>query len=186
MEFTIRQATKKDVDVVPELMLQAMEEIVFTYIEKQDIIEAIDFLSVLFQQERNLYSFDNTFVAVNDDDDILGSITAYDGDHFETLREPVLKLMQTKYNNSIVPEKETQGGEYYLDTVAVSPLAQGNGIGSALIKHAIDYAKTQGHAKVALLVDTNNPDAQKLYERIGFIGNKTIELLGDKYIHMTI
>lgn len=65
MGVTIRRAKKTDFDIVPELMLQAMEDIVFSFIQKNDIEEAIYFLTRLFQQPSNLYSYENTFVAIN-------------------------------------------------------------------------------------------------------------------------
>lgn len=186
MQYTLRPAQLEDFDVVPELMLQAMEEIVFSFIQQQDIEEAIHFLTTLFKQPDNLYSYQNTIVAVDQEGDIVGSITGYNGNDYLKLREPVLELMQKKYNNPMIPEQETQDDEYYLDTVAVSPLAQGKGIGSHLIQAAVDYAKSKQHKQVGLLVDLENPNAMKLYSRLGFIQGKQLDFVGGEYYHMYI
>lgn len=184
MHFTIRPAQKEDFDVVPELMLQAMEDIVFRFIQQEDIEEAINFLATLFKQPDNLYSYQNTFVAVDQEDNIVGSITGYNGDDFIKLREPVLALMQKKYNNDMIPEPETEGGEYYLDTVAVSPLVQGKGVGSHLLKVATDFAQSQQYKQVGLIVDLENPNAMKLYTRLGFVQGKKLDFVGGEYYHM--
>ncbi|MHC5200638.1 GNAT family N-acetyltransferase [Myroides sp. LJL119] len=186
MEYTIRKATPNDVDVVPELMLQAMQDIVFTFIQSQDIEEAIHFLSTLFQQPDNLYSYQNTFVAVDKDGEIMGCITGYDGADFFTLRQPVLQYMSDKYQNDYQPEPETSDDQFYLDTVAVSVLAQGKGVGTRLLKHMIDYAKSNGHGKVGLIVDLENPDAMKLYSRLGFKQADIIDFAGAQYYNMYI
>lgn len=186
MEYTIRKATPQDVDVVPELMLQAMQDIVFTFIQSQDIEEAIHFLSTLFKKPGNLYSYENTFVAVDDQQEIMGSITGYNGADFFTLREPVLQYMQDKYNNDYQPEPETSADQFYLDTVAVSVLAQGKGIGSRLLKHMVDHAKANGFDKVGLIVDLENPEAMKLYSRLGFTQGEKIDFAGGEYYNMYI
>lgn len=184
MEVSIRQANIKDSDIVPELMLQAMEEVIFDFIQKEDISEAIHFLTTLFKKENNQYSYQNTFVAVSDEEDIVGVIIAYNGDKLEELRQPVLNLMQKKYNNTAVPEPETQGNELYIDTLSVSPMMQGRGIGSILIKKILEFAKEQNYTKVGLLVDVDNPDAMRLYSRKGFVKGNQIEFAGGEYYHM--
>lgn len=186
MQYIIRPAQQEDFDVVPELMLQAMEDIVFSFIQQEDIEEAITFITTLFKQPNNLYSYQNTFVAVDEEDNVVGSITGYNGNDFLKLREPVLELMRTKYNNQMIPEPETEGGEYYLDTVAVSPLAQGKGIGSHLLKAAADFAREQQHKQIGLIVDLENPNAMKLYSRLGFVQGKQLDFVGGEYYHMYI
>jgi GNAT superfamily N-acetyltransferase len=52
-----------------------------------------------------------------------------------------------------------------LDSLAVEPAAQGRGIGSTLIRHGIDEARTEGHGA---LLQTGNPRNVPLYERHGF------------------
>lgn len=184
MPFRIRPATPEDSEIVSKLMLQAMKEIVFSLIATTDVEEALLFLTSQFKQKANLYSFENTFVAEDEKNNVLGSITGYDGDDFLALRKPILEVIKNKYNNSFVPEKETDGEEYYLDTVAVSAFAQGKGIGSKLIVHAANYAQAKGFKQLGLLVDLKNPNAQRLYTRLGFKLGKKRPLTGGEYYHM--
>ncbi|MCW8313656.1 GNAT family N-acetyltransferase [Sphingobacterium sp. InxBP1] len=186
MYLTIRPAEQNDPASVPSIMLQAMEDIVFRYIRQHNKEEAIRFLTQLFVESKNLYSYENTFVAVDDAGTVLGTLTGYNGDHFTQLRQPVLDLIQRLYENDLVPEAETTGHEYYIDSIAVSPLARGKGIGTELLTHAINYAQRSGYEQVGLLVDLKNPSAQKLYERLGFKPGHKTYLMGAAYYHMHI
>ncbi|KKO89984.1 GNAT family acetyltransferase [Sphingobacterium sp. Ag1] len=186
MHHNIRSAQESDAHHVPEIMLQAMEDIIFRFIKKEDRSEAVNFLTQLFKQKGNLYSYEHTFVAIDHNGHILGSLTGYDGDRFIELRQPILDHMKELYNNNLIPEAETIGDEFYIDSIAVAPIARGKGIGTELLNYAITHAKQNGFKKVGLLVDLENPNAQKLYERIGFKLGKKTPLVGGEYYHMYI
>lgn len=186
MDITIRPARAEDAVIVAGLMLHAMGDVIYSFIQRQDPDEALYFLTRLFTQPRNIYSYQNTFVAIDNTGNIAGSVTGYDGDSFTALQQPVLDLMRTKYHNAIVPEAETAGGEFYLDTVAVSPSARGKGIGTLLLNHITGYARQQHFAQAGLLVDPDNPQARKLYERLGFTPGARIRFAGKEYYHMSI
>jgi predicted N-acetyltransferase YhbS len=57
-----------------------------------------------------------------------------------------------------------------LGPLAVDPSAAGCGIGSALMRHAIDEAKDRGHGAIILVGDP------EYYDRFGFTAEKTGEL----------
>ena len=65
-------------------------------------------------------------------------------------------------------DAETQEGEYYLDSLAVSSSYRGKGIAKLLLNAAIQRGKELGIPKVGLLVDKGNPRAESLYTRMGF------------------
>ncbi|WP_431802952.1 GNAT family N-acetyltransferase [Halobacillus andaensis] len=59
--------------------------------------------------------------------------------------------------------------------VNVHPSAQGSGIGSALIEHALQYAFYVYDVEIVTIsVRTNNEPAEQLYENIGFVEIHTI------------
>ena len=64
-------------------------------------------------------------------------------------------------------DDETDGSEFYLDTLAVLPEYRGRGIASALLKASIEKARKMGKP-AGLLVDKDNTRARRLYESIGF------------------
>ena len=60
------------------------------------------------------------------------------------------------------------GTEADVQTVAVSPDAQGRGIGRLLLDALVAQAARQGATSVLLEVRADNPSAIRLYERTGF------------------
>ncbi|MDI6644749.1 MAG: GNAT family N-acetyltransferase [Methanobacteriaceae archaeon] len=58
--------------------------------------------------------------------------------------------------------------DFYLACVAVDEEARGKGIGTFILKQAIEFAKTHGFKRVVLDVDIDNKGAYKLYRRMGF------------------
>jgi len=58
--------------------------------------------------------------------------------------------------------------EYYISNVAVYPEHRGRGIGALLVARARDEAGRAGASRMVLDVETDNPDAQRLYQRLGF------------------
>ena len=177
----IRPATPTDASAVAPLMFQAMEEIVYKMIGKDHKEEAIALLKNLFEQEDNQYSYKNAWV-YEEEGAVIGSVIAYDGAHLHRLRAPVLALLRSSYGIDIVLEDETAAGELYIDTLSVLPTAQGRGIGSQLVRHLCEVS-TQ---PLGLLVDVNNPEAERLYTRLGFEYLNHQELVGGVYKHLTL
>ena len=62
---------------------------------------------------------------------------------------------------------ETQAGELYVDRLAVDARCQGKGIATAFLNPTCKKAESLG-LPVGLLVDKGNPDAERLYHRLGF------------------
>lgn len=58
--------------------------------------------------------------------------------------------------------------DYELAKMAVSPKAQGKGVGLLLAESAIKWAKEKGAAKIYLESNTKLKPAIKLYEKLGF------------------
>jgi putative acetyltransferase len=59
-------------------------------------------------------------------------------------------------------------GEFELVKLAVSPVAQGRGIGRELVACTVDFARQQGAQRVTLLSSSRLAAALRLYERAGF------------------
>ena len=175
----IRPATPTDAVAVAPLMFQAMEEIVYKMIGKPHKEEAIALLAQLFAQKGNQYSYENAWV-YEEAGSVVGSMIAYDGAHLHTLRAPVLALIRSSYGIDIVLEDETAEGELYIDTLSVLPTAQGQGIGSKLIQHLKNVTKQP----LGLLVDVQNPAAERLYTRLGFMHTHNQKLAGGVYKHL--
>lgn len=179
----IRLARSSDYRQVAPLIVQAMEDLAIKFTQSSDLTNAIPVFEYFFQQKGNQYSFENTLV-FEENGEVIGSITGYDGSKLNELRSPFLNHLYREFGFEQMPEDETEAGEFYLDTVSVSVKHQRKGIGRKLIEAMIQYAIGKGFDKVGLLVDMNNPSAKKLYQQIGFKVVKSKKLMGGSYEHL--
>ncbi len=58
-------------------------------------------------------------------------------------------------------------GDWYLQSIAVTRQARGQGVGSMLFSNAVDRATAAGARRMVLDVRVGNAGAQRLYERLG-------------------
>ena len=179
----IRQALPKDAASIAKLINLAMLEITYQFIQKEDKEEADNFIAYFVGRQDNQYSYQNIWV-MEEDGNIVGQISMYDGASLKALRQPVLNRIKTEYHNDYYPSDETQAGEIYIDTFGVDPIHQGKGFGKKLLQFAIDKVVKQEHKILGLLVDNDNPDAKRLYERLGFQVVNEIDIFGKKMEHM--
>lgn len=181
----IRKATIKDAESIAPLLLSAMEDIVYQFINEKNYTKAKAFLLHFIQQENNQYSYQNCFVAI-EENQIIGAVNIYDGAKLHELRKPIIKYIQTQFNAKINIEAETQSGEFYIDSLGVNSSFQGKGIGSKMLLFLINKYVNQNQQTLGLLVEKENPKAKKLYLNLGFkvIGNKT--LVGKTLEHLQI
>jgi ribosomal protein S18 acetylase RimI-like enzyme len=63
--------------------------------------------------------------------------------------------------------------QLYVCALAVRPEARGQGVGAQLLAAAADFARARGDTALRLDVVDTNPDAQRLYERLGFSSIRT-------------
>lgn len=181
----IRKATLEDADLIAAHLLMAMEDIVYKFIGEYDPIKAKEFMLYFVEKENNQYSYQNCWVAeVNKV--VVAAVNLYDGAKLTELRQPVVEYIRNLHNNDFKPEDETGPGEHYIDTLGVSPDQRGKGIGSKMLQFLInEYVSKQGNT-LGLLVDEENPDAKRLYLKLGFenAGKKTI--FGKNMEHLQI
>ncbi|PZP41646.1 MAG: GNAT family N-acetyltransferase, partial [Pseudopedobacter saltans] len=165
--ITIRPAIAEDAFFVAPLIYEAMGELVSKF-TKGNVQEGILLFEHFFRKENNQYSFQNCSIAQYNGEDA-GMILTYDGKDLSVLRHSFLMYLESQYNFRINPiEDETQQGELYIDCLAVEPKFRGKRLGSALIKSAIDKAKTLKIPNTGLIVDIHNDIALRLYESLGF------------------
>lgn len=140
------------------------------------LIDFEDLLTELVALEKSQYSYTNTLVALNDKDEVIGVCVSYDGAQLHDLRQPfvdaALKKFDIDYQNQI---DEADNDELYIDSLAVNPDYRRQGIAKRLILESITKAQSMGIHKIGLLVDKDNPLAEKLYVAQGFkyVGDTT-------------
>ncbi|MBR5455155.1 MAG: GNAT family N-acetyltransferase [Rikenellaceae bacterium] len=164
-KVTIRQAEKQDAELIAQVVAMAIgdEQALHDYCGEE--YHAV--LTEVVLADKTQYSWHNALIA-EVDGVAAGAIVGYDGALLGSLREGTFEVVR-RYTDSTpsIPD-ETEAGEFYLDSVATLPSFRGQGIGRALIKALYDKAFALGHQHVGLIVDVDNPRAERLYTSLGF------------------
>jgi ribosomal protein S18 acetylase RimI-like enzyme len=181
----IRQATLEDAELIATLLLSAMEDIVYRFIGRKDPTKAKEFMLYFSKRENNQYSYQNCWVA-EDDKNVVAAVNLYDGAKLNELRQPVTEYLRSRFNKDFKPEDETQTGEYYIDSLAVTPSQQGKGIGSKILQFLTDEYVNKQRRTLGLLVDEANPNARRLYLKLGFKTAGRKVLFGKNLEHLQI
>ena len=176
-KITVRRATREDAPLIAEAVAMAVG-----YDTTHPLYPV--FLA-LAEREATQYSYRNTLVGeVNGE--VAGALVGYDGALLQKLREPIYPLLEQHLGSIPHIEDETEAGEFYLDSLGILPQYRGLGVGSALITAYVDRAFAEGHARVGLIVDYDNPKAEKLYTSLGFSRVGTKMFLGHQMWHLQI
>lgn len=169
---TLREGRKADASVSARLIMEAMrpECCRHFYGEGHTSEEFHEMMTALAERELTQYSYRNTICATNGDGTVVGILVCYDGGRLLELRRPFIEEVRRRFgrNFSDMPE-ETEAGELYLDSAAVVAGMRGRGIATRLFRTAAERARLMGIERVGLLVDRGNPDAERLYRRMGFV-----------------
>lgn len=166
----IRIATIDDAESIARLITTAMTEDCCRhfYGPEHTSTDFMHFIARLAKTSNSQYSYLNTLVAILNGK-IIGVAVSYDGGRLKELRQAFIDGMLNYFDRDFnTIEDETEAGELYLDSFAVSEEHRNQGIGSALIKATCKKAADAGLPKVGLLVDKNNPSAEHFYTSLGF------------------
>jgi len=179
----IRKAKREESKIIANYIFLAMEEIAYQFIGENSAELALQFISSLIEETNNQYSYENCWL-VESENEIVAAALVYDGSKLNELREPVARKINNMFNRTFNPEDETQAGEYYIDCVGVNPNQQGKGIGSKVFQFLIDEYVYRRNETLGLLVDKGNPNAKRLYLKLGFevVGEK--KLVGKSLEHL--
>ncbi len=178
----IRAATPADADQVAPLFLLAMGHIAGIFANSDRYEDAIPFFKQFFRATNNQYSYENTLV-LEEETQIVGSVTGYDGARLHALREPILHQIRKTHPDFTVDD-EAEAGEYYLDCINVHTEHQGKGIGRKLLVAFCERAHQLKYSRLGLIVDDENPRAKLFYEKEGFRALGMKPFMGHRYFHM--
>ena len=181
-ELNIRKATKADAPLIAKVVVMAIgEEGTRHYCGEnhQSVLEEIARL------EDSQYSYRNAVVAEVDGTPA-GAAVAYDGANLYRLRDVTLKFIFEHTGKLHNIEDETDASEVYLDSIAVLPQYRGLGIGKQLLLALKGMAHDKYEKDLGLLVDFENPDAERLYKSVGFERMNVKDFLGHKMWHLVL
>ena len=181
----VRKATLNDSEIIATYLFLAMEDIVYKFIGEEGPEKAREFLLHFVEKDNNQYSYQNCWV-VEDNLKVVAAINLYNGALLSELRQPVIEYLRSKFHKDFNPEDETQAGEYYIDSFGVNPNQQNKGIGTKLLQFVIDEYVNRHNQTLGLLVDEVNPNAKRLYLKLGFKSAGRKVLFGKNMEHLQI
>lgn len=184
----IREATADDAGQIAPLINLIYDEMELDELEDVPEGDLLKVIRAAYRTRTYLSGVATTVVAVINQQ-IAGVAFGYP-DKNETKIDTVLSTISQQVpsfaGKPLELDQEAFNQEWYLDSIAVDPAYQGQGVGSQLLKALPHYMKTSGLTKIGLNVDFANPGAKRLYQRHGF---KTIgtTMIGDhQYYHMQL
>ena len=193
--ITVRDARPSDAPAIARLIVMAWPVDVFLEHGRERTVEdLVELVTDIVARKDTLYSYANTVVAEavvegvgtgTGSAPVVGAMVGYDGADLHRLRRPVEEEFARRFGATDMKwSDETQAGEFYFDSVAVDPAYRGCGIGSSLFEAMSERARSMGYPVAGLLVDFDNPSAEKLYTRLGFrtVGGK--DFFGHSMKHM--
>ena len=132
----------------------------------------------LVRSENNTLSYQRIMVVTGNNEKVQGILVYSCGneakkmDEFKVLRQnlnlvDVLKFFIMDWWDSHFLANLNEE-DFYLACVAVDEEARGKGIGTFILKQAIEFAKNHRFKRAVLDVDIDNKGAYKLYRRMGF------------------
>ena len=181
-ELNIRKATESDAPLIAKVVAMAIgEEGTRHYCgdDHQSVLEEIARL------ENSQYSYRNAIIAEVDGIPA-GAAVAYDGADLYALRDVTLKHIFNRTGKTHNIEDETDASEVYLDSIAVLPEYRGLGIGKRLLQTLKEKTLNEYGKNLGLLVDFENPNAERLYKSVGFERMNVKDFLGHKMWHLVI
>ncbi|WP_411347704.1 GNAT family N-acetyltransferase [Paenibacillus sp. WLX2291] len=181
--MSVRQAQPSDVHEVIPLLLSAIGDIGQMLAGTTDHAQMLDTLGQFFTQSGNRLSYENVYV-LEREHQIAGFFLAYHGHDIAALDAPIIAQLREKGRSGDEVVPEARPNEYYLDSIAVSPNYQGQGIGTLLIAEFEQIARQLNHERLLLIVDLDNVRARALYERLGYTEDGSIEISSHLYDRM--
>ena len=133
----------------------------------------------LIESGDNFLGHENMYISM-ENGDISGLIVCYAGKSSGTIQALIrlltelrlkellnliilnAELLHTGYTPELTEE------DFYISVVVVDEKKRGKGLGTKLIRKAIEVAKEKGCSKAVLDVDSDNGAARELYEKLGF------------------
>lgn len=146
----VRPARPDDAAFAAPLLQEAIGAVGHALTGTSDDASSAAVLGAFFRQAGNRVSFAHTLVA-EDPVGPLGLAVAYPGTEAPVLDGPLRARLRERGLAADFPV-EGSPGELYLDTLAVSAAARGQGVGGVLLEACMKRAQTLGLGRVGLLV----------------------------------
>lgn len=184
----LRHATREDAPFIALVVIEALGDSIMERAHAGSIGDEerrkLELVAGVIRRDDTLYSWRHTLMAEDADGTPLGAIVAYPGDDYVETRARTFALLDELITFNVASmDAETVPGEYYLDSLAVSPAARGKGIGKLLLRAARDEAFAMSRPAI-LACAPENVNAKAMYETMGFRQDGELFIFGHPYLRM--
>lgn len=185
----LRPATKEDAPFIALVVIEALGDDIMERTHAGSISDKerrkLELVANVIRMDDTLYSWRHTLMAEDTDGTPRGAIVAYTGDDYMEMRARTFALLDELITFDVAAmDAETVPGEYYLDSLAVSPAARGKGVGRQLLCAARDEAFAMSRPAI-LACAPENVKAKAMYETMGFRQDGELFIFGHPYLRMS-
>ena len=184
--ITVRPSIPADVQVGTHLIYMTMGRLADFLLGSDEPSKAESVLAKLFVREANRFSYQFVNVAEMGGE-VVGLLLAYPGRVMESLKFPMARQLFVvcglpgafrflRRGLPLMRVKEAEADEYFINSLAVLPGFQGQGIGTHLLSWADSKAKMLDLRKCSLTVEIGNSQAYSLYEHLGYRIVETVKI----------
>ncbi|AKP68253.1 GNAT family N-acetyltransferase [Companilactobacillus ginsenosidimutans] len=180
-----RNAKEDDAEQILPTLFQIFDEMELDVFKEVGNDEMAKVIKEGFSLPEYRYGLDH--ILVNEIHDKIAAIAiSYSEEEEDEIDVPLLKIMRKHgiKQDSLFPDKEAWPGEWYLDSFAVAPEFQNQGIGTRALKGFIDLIRNSGEKVLSLNVDVDNAPAKHVYDKVGFQKVGQLYIGSHLYDHM--
>lgn len=176
--LSIRNASPEDHQIGAELIYPSMGRFGDAALGFDDHAYTLKILSGFFRLPRNRFSHEVSWIAEIDGLSA-GILVAFPGyEYWRRLRvmaaqtfkvyglKDAIRLILRSF--ALSQGEETKKDELYISHLATEAKFRRQGIGTALLDHAVGLMENAGLSKCSLIVELDNQGAQALYDKNGF------------------
>ncbi|WP_071130901.1 GNAT family N-acetyltransferase [Enterococcus timonensis] len=181
----IRNAQKKDLPEIAQLILVILKDMELPFLDQVPEDEVLEILQEAALEPEYRYSLTRG-VVYEENGQVAGVAFGYPDTDEEVIDRPLNKIL-LNYGISQVTlfeDPETFPDEWYLDSISVAKNFRGQGIGTKLLNALPEIAHKEHRQKIGLACDLHNPNAKRLYEKMGFTSVGQYKIAGHMYDHM--
>lgn len=182
----IEDAQKEQATVIAHLIMEAMNHECCQWFAgpNHSLKDFHQLITKLVEREDSQYSYLNTLVAITETKKIVGICVSYDGAKLKELRKAFIDAALEAFGRDFSDmDDETTAGELYIDSLCVDNYFRGRGLAKQLLETTIEKGRKM-NLPTGLLVDTGNPQAERLYHRVGFVYVDDNQWGGHKMKHL--
>ncbi|WP_461218817.1 GNAT family N-acetyltransferase [Lapidilactobacillus salsurivasis] len=184
----IRPAVLSDAPQAMPILMQIIHDMEIPEVQAIGEPKIESLFEAAFAAPDYRYGYQQMLVYVDDPTQkVLGICVGYPAAKEATIDDalrPFLSQLGLPGDLRLFKDVEAQPGEWYLDSLAVAPAAQGQGIGGQLLDFLPTWLAPKGETVISLNVDLGNPKAKQLYSHHGFRKTGEIMIGAHRYEHL--